>query len=402
MLIILLQLLGDLFSFKVPAVFTYCSTRMILSSMTALSLTIFLGPRCIQILYNLKTGQSIRVGDCPMLAKLHEKKKHTPTMGGILMLFSIVISLLCFMDLTSAFTWILLIATLWLGAIGAMDDFLKMKHKNSKGLPGKVKLGLQLLFSTLLACYLLVPSISSSLQLGSFFEPPSAKEYKIDKAQETNNLSLKQFQSIYFIPFKKSPFFIVSGIGVLFSFFMILFVVTGASNSVNLSDGLDGLAPGLIMMVSAVLALFAFLSNHVYFAKYLNILYIEHSGEIAVFLSAMFGANLGFLWYNSHPAQVFMGDTGSLSLGGLLGVCAILLRREFLLALVGGVFVMEAVSVILQVMSYKLRNKKRIFLCAPIHHHFEYKGWSETKVVPRFWIIGLLLALIGLASLKFQ
>ncbi|PCI94410.1 phospho-N-acetylmuramoyl-pentapeptide-transferase [Candidatus Aerophobetes bacterium] len=402
MLISLLQFLGDLLSFKVPSVFTYYSTRMILASLMSLFLTISLGPYCILKLYNLKTGQSIRVSDCPLLAKLHEKKKHTPTMGGVLMLFSIIISLLCFMDITSIFTIILLFATLVLGAVGMIDDYLKMKHKNAKGLPGRIKLLMQLSLSLLIALYLLVPGFANALETKSSLSPPSAKEYKMEKSKNPEQLSLSEYQSIYYLPFMKSPFFVVSGAGMLIALFITMFVITGASNAVNLSDGLDGLAPGLIMMVSAVLALFGFLSNHVYFAKYLNILYIESSGEIAIFLSAIFGANLGFLWFNSHPAQVFMGDTGSLSLGGLLGICAVLLRREFLFALVGGVFVIEALSVILQVLSYKLRNKKRIFLCAPIHHHFEYKGWHETKVVARFWIVGLVLAVIGIASLKFQ
>lgn len=179
-------------------------------------------------------------------------------------------------------------------------------------------------------------------------------------------------------------------------------MITGASNAVNLTDGLDGLAAGCLLMVAFCLGLIAFVSNNIDLAAYLNILYIEGSGEIAIYLSAFSGACLGFLWYNSHPAQVFMGDTGSLTLGGIIGVSAILLRREFLLALVGGIFVAEALSVIIQVASYKLRNKKRVFLCAPLHHHFEYKGWPETKVVTRFWIVAFLLAMVGLVSLKLQ
>ncbi len=181
-----------------------------------------------------------------------------------------------------------------------------------------------------------------------------------------------------------------------------MFVVTGSSNAVNLTDGLDGLAAGCLVMVAGVLALFAFLSNNIEMSRYLNILYIEESGEIAVFLFSLMGACLGFLWFNGYPAQLIMGDTGSLALGGLIGVSAVLLRRELLLGLVGGVFVAEALSVILQVASYKLRNRKRIFMCAPLHHHFEYKGWPETKVVLRFWIVCLILAVIGIASLKFQ
>ncbi len=194
-------------------------------------------------------------------------------------------------------------------------------------------------------------------------------------------------------------------VGSAFSFVIpmfMMFVITGASNAVNLTDGLDGLAAGLIVLVAGSLALFAFVSNNVYISSYLNILYIEGAGELAIFLCALAGAALGFLWYNCLPAQVFMGDTGSLSLGGLIGVSAVLLKKEFLLGIVGFIFVAEALSVILQVVSFRYRNKKRIFLCAPLHHHYEYKGWPESKVVIRFWIIGLLLAIIGVASLKFQ
>ena len=182
----------------------------------------------------------------------------------------------------------------------------------------------------------------------------------------------------------------------------VVFIITGSSNAVNLTDGLDGLAAGCLLMVSGVLALFAFLSNHIEIARYLNILYIEGSGEIAIYLFALMGACLGFLWFNGHPAQIFMGDTGSLALGGVIGLAAVLLRRELLLGIVGGIFVIETLSVILQVSSYKLRNRKRIFLCTPLHHHFEYKGWPETKVVMRFWIVGLILAIIGIVSLKLQ
>jgi phospho-N-acetylmuramoyl-pentapeptide-transferase len=206
----------------------------------------------------------------------------------------------------------------------------------------------------------------------------------------------------YYVPFYKDPIVKLSGALGIIAVLMTICVVTGSSNAVNLTDGLDGLAAGSVVMVSGVLALVAFLSNNLEMSRYLNILYIEGASEIAIFLCATMGACLGFLWFNGYPAQVFMGDTGSLALGGVLGVAAVLLRREVLLALVGGIFVAEALSVILQVGSYKLRDKKRIFLCAPLHHHFEYKGWPETKVVLRFWIIGLLLAVVGAVSLKIQ
>lgn len=378
----LLQYLTTYTAAKVPAVFFYSSTRMILAAMTTLLLTIFLGPRCINLLYALKTGQSIRVEDCPMLAELHKKKKETPSMGGILILVSMLVALLLWMDLTSPFTWILGVATIWLGIIGGMDDYLKMKHKNSKGLKAKKKFFFQLLFASLVGVFLLAfgNEWAFSLKLGG-----SALDY-----------------GAYFFPFKKGILFAFSGLGLILAFIIAVVVITGASNAVNLTDGLDGLASGCLILVALVFAIFSFLSSNSELARYLNIPYIEGSAEIGIYLCAMGGACLGFLWFNGYPAQVFMGDTGSLALGGVLGTSAVLLRREFLLALVGGIFVMEAVSVILQVLSYRYRNKKRIFRCAPLHHHFEFKGWPETKVVIRFWIIGLILALIGLSSIKFQ
>lgn len=215
-------------------------------------------------------------------------------------------------------------------------------------------------------------------------------------------LTTQEYASRLYVPFVKEPLFQLKGFALVGMAIFFAFVITGSSNAVNLTDGLDGLATGTVMLASSTFALVAFLSNHLDFSRYLNILYIEGSGEIAIYLSAVAGACLGFLWYNGHPAQVFMGDTGSLTLGAILGVCAVLLKRELLLGIIGGVFVIEALSVILQVASYRFRDKKRIFLCSPIHHHFEYKGWPETKVVVRFWIVGLLFALIGIATLKFQ
>ena len=395
MLLLFLQFLSAHTTMKVPAVFYYSSTRMILAAITTLLFTILIGPRFINKLYRLKTGQSIRVEDCPMLAELHQKKKETPTMGGILILVSMVFALLLWMDLHSSFTLILFIATVWLGTLGGIDDYLKMKHKNSKGLRARKKFGLQLLFAALLGLYLLWPGFSEGIHLGHWFAPPASKAgHQVLSTQAT--------YSEYFFPFKKGALFTFAGWGLILGFFLTVVVVTGASNAVNLTDGLDGLASGTILLVALVLAVFAFLCNHIEMARYLNILYIEGSAEIAVYLCAIVGACLGFLWYNGYPAQVFMGDTGSLALGGVLGTAAVLLRREFLLALVGGIFVIEALSVILQVLSYRYRNKKRIFRCAPLHHHFEFKGWPEPKVVLRFWIIGLILALFGLASLKFQ
>ncbi len=388
--------------YKLPNVFFYSSTKMMLSAITSLGITLLMGPFVINLLYNLKTGQSIRVGDCPMLAKLHQKKKNTPSMGGALMLFAIIVSLLLWMNPTSIYTWILLLGTLWMGFIGGIDDYLKMKHKNSKGLRGKKKFILQLLFAMLVSAYLYFPAIQQKVSDYTGLNTPVVKEKVYTKqGAELQKESFSKVQLKYFIPFKKKPLFTLSGFTIVLGIISTLIVITGSSNAVNLSDGLDGLASGLIFMTSIVLAIVAFLMNHLEFSKYLNILYIDGASEIGIFLSAIAGASLGFLWYNNYPAQVFMGDTGSLSLGALLGLCAVLLRRELLLALVGGVFVFETLSVMIQVVSFKFR-KKRVFLCSPIHHHFEYKGWPETKIVSRFWIIGLFLAILGLASLKFQ
>ncbi len=403
MLLLLLKYLSETFHFKIPAAFSYSSTRMLFAAITTLCSTILLGPFFIRKLYELKTGRCIRVEDCPGLAKLHEKKKETPTMGGIFMLCSMVLALLLWMDWTSPFTLILLFATLWLGFLGGLDDYLKMKYQNSKGLSAKKKLFMQVMLAALIGLYLLWPAFTNSIKMKSWFAPPYAKEHIVKADQnKTVTLSTQEYMTRFYLPFMKEPFFILQGVLVAFAWISIIFVITGSSNAVNLTDGLDGLAAGSLVLTSAVLAVFAFLSNNSAISRYLNILYIEGSGEIAIYLCALIGACLGFLWYNGHPAQIFMGDTGSLALGGIIGVSSVLLRREAILALAGGIFVLEALSVIIQVGSYRLREKKRVFLCAPLHHHFEYKGWPETKVVLRFWIIGLILALIALISIKIQ
>ena len=356
--------------FHVPLVFGYVSTRMLLAALTPLLIVILVGPRFIQKLYEMKIGQAIRVEDCPTLAKLHQKKKMTPTMGGLLMLFGVLLAAILWMDLTSSWSWILILSLIWMGSIGMIDDLLKLKYKHPKGLAGRYKFTLQTVFAICLCLYL-------------YF---------------TDQVAIAD----YFIPFKKSALFSLAGWGLILGGLITIFVIVGTSNAVNLTDGLDGLAAGTILPVALVLAICAFLSNHSDLSRYLNLLYQPGSGEVAIFLSAIIGACLGFLWYNASPAQVFMGDTGSLAFGGMLGVSAVLLRRELLLALIGIIFVAEALSVIMQVTSYKLRNKKKIFLCTPLHHHFEYKGWPENRIVVRFWIIGLIFATIGLLSLKFQ
>ncbi len=398
MLLFLLSFFHSRWGISIPSVFGYYSTRMIFAALFSVGLTIFLGKPFIKRLYALRIGQPIRnEKECPQLYQLHGKKQDTPTMGGVLILSSIAVSLFLFMDLTHSFTWILLGSLVTFGMLGALDDFWKLKRKNAKGIAPKKKLLVQILFASLLSLYLLCPSFTEWV---SWVKAPQAKEFVSSK--EKSSLNTEEYASKIYLPFMKKPVLSLQGPFVFLLFFLILFVVTGSSNAVNLADGLDGLAAGLLVLACSTFAVIAFFTNNIQIARYLNILYVEGSGEIAVFLTAMAGASLGFLWYNGYPAQVFMGDTGSLALGGSLGVCSVLLRKEFLLALVGGMFVVEALSVIIQVLSFRYRNQKRVFLCAPLHHHFEYRGWPETKVVLRFWIIGLFLSLIGLASLKFQ
>jgi phospho-N-acetylmuramoyl-pentapeptide-transferase len=402
MIFLFVDWLQGIFSFNTPTVFYYYSTRMLLASITSLLVTILLGPWFINKLYELRIGQHIRVRDCPLLGELHARKQDTPTMGGILILCSMLISMLLWMKLTHTFTLILFFTTVGVGFIGGYDDYLKLKYSNTKGLSGKKKMIAQLLVAGGVVAYLLFPSVQDAIPGEDMFMPPVVKE-QITPEGKMQQVDVQDYISRLYIPFIKTPVAKVSTIlGLAFLGLFMILVIVGSSNAVNLTDGLDGLATGCLIMVAGALAVVAFVSNNIEIARYLRILYIEGSGEVGIYLCAFMGACLGFLWYNGSPAQVFMGDTGSLTLGAIIGVSAVLMRREFFLGLVGGIFVIEALSVILQVASYKLRNKKRIFLCAPLHHHFEYKGLAETKVVIRFWIIALLLALIGIGTLKFQ
>ncbi len=395
MILFLLHWLEAL-GFKVPSLFFYASTRMIFAAIFALGATICFGRSFIRKLYELKVGHTVRVSDVKVLREQYQKNTNVPSMGGLIFITTVLLSSLLWMDFSSAFTTILFLTMIWMGFIGFIDDLAKIRKKKSLGVSGRTKFLLQVFFSLLLSLYLFSPLVTNSLKV---ITPPYAKE-KIEGG-EVRKLTTKEYASHYYIPFCKKPI-VVSGFGILIAIGLTIFVITGSTNAVNLTDGLDGLATGLALFVASVLAIIAFLSNNLAISSYLNIIYIEGSGEIAIFLCALMGALLGFLWFNGYPAEVFMGDTGSLALGGILGVSAVLLRREFLYAIIGGVFVMETLSVILQVLSFKYRGGKRIFLCAPIHHHFQMKGWHEMKVVIRFWMIGLLLALIGLATLKIQ
>tara|TARA_R110002110_G_scaffold121431_2_gene297216 strand:+ start:52382 stop:53464 length:1083 start_codon:yes stop_codon:yes gene_type:complete len=348
--------------FHALSVFGYISLRTILAALTALVLSLWLGPKMIVWLQSKQMGQQVR-DDGP---KSHFDKAGTPTMGGVMVLGTITLSCLLWADLSNRYIWLMLFVTLGYGAIGWVDDYRKIIQKNTKGLSGRWKL----LFQSL---------IGLSIILYLYFTQQSAQETWL------------------IIPFFKQA---VIPLGV---FYIVLayFVIVGSSNAVNLTDGLDGLAILPVVLVGAALGVFAYLAGHVEFSKYLSILYVPGSGELAVFCGALVGAGLGFLWFNAYPAQVFMGDVGALALGGALGLLAVIVRQEIVFFIMGGVFVMETISVILQVLSFKLRGK-RVFKMAPIHHHFELGGWPEPRVVVRFWIMTVILVLIGLASLKIR
>lgn len=340
----------------------YLTFRSIMAALTALFIALFLGPLMIRKLTQLKIGQCVR-DDGP---QSHLAKTGTPTMGGLLMLLGITVSVFVWADLTNRNIWILL-ATLWsFGAIGFVDDYKKLIQKNPKGLASRWKYCWQsvcaLALATILYCTVHSP-IETALIL------PFFKDFSLPLG-------------LWFIPF-------------------VYIVIVGSSNAVNLTDGLDGLAIVPTILCAGALAVFAYVMGHVKFADYLHYPYIEYLGEVVVFCSALVGAGLGFLWFNAYPAQVFMGDVGSLSLGAVIGVLAVMVRQELLLVVMGGVFVMETLSVIIQVGSFKTRGK-RVFKMAPIHHHFELLGWPETKVIVRFWIISVVLVLISLATLKIR
>jgi len=345
-------------------VFRYITFRSAYALATALILAFILGPPVIRRLRELKIGQKVR-DDGP---QSHLPKAGTPTMGGVLIVISIAITTLLWGNLTNRFVWIALIATLWMGGVGFLDDYLRVVKHYRKGLLGRYKLAGQVLLGVFVFAAV-------------YFYPAHTV---LDPA-ETN------------VPFLKNT---VVNFGWLYLPFVIL-VVTGTSNAVNLADGLDGLAAGMTAVAAVALGGMCYITGHVKFSQYLQITHIAGTGELTVFCAAVIGATLGFLWWNCHPADVFMGDTGSLSLGAALGTVAVLIKREFLLAIVGAVFVAEALSVMAQVLSFKLWGT-RVLKMAPLHHHFELSGWKEPRVVVRFWIAAALCALVGLSTLKLQ
>ncbi|MEC8483150.1 MAG: phospho-N-acetylmuramoyl-pentapeptide-transferase, partial [Pseudomonadota bacterium] len=338
------------------------SLRAILGVLTALFISLLIGGKVIRLLQRLQIGQAVR-DDGP---QSHLSKAGTPTMGGVMILFSIAISTLLWGDLTNPYVWVTLLTMIAFGAVGWVDDYRKVVEKNSRGLPAKWKYFWQSVFG-----------LSAAIYLYSIASTPAETELLIPLFKDAA------------IP-----------LGIFFVVFTY-FVIVGTSNAVNLTDGLDGLAILPTVLVGGALGLFAYLTGNIKFAEYLLIPYVHGTGELIVFCAALVGAGLGFLWFNTYPAQVFMGDVGALALGAALGVIAVIVRQELVLFIMGGVFVMETVSVILQVASYKL-TKRRIFRMAPIHHHFELKGWAEPEVIVRFWIITVCLVLVGLATLKVR
>jgi phospho-N-acetylmuramoyl-pentapeptide-transferase len=344
-------------------VFNYITLRAVLATLTALIISFVVGPRLIRKLTEYKVGQSVR-DDGP---QTHLVKAGTPTMGGALILVAIAISTLLWADLSNRFVWVVLVTTLGFGIIGWVDDWRKVVHRNPKGLAAREKYFWQSLIGFGVSIYL----------FGTATVPAETE---------------------FIVPFFKN---LALPLGAVSFVVLTYFVIVGSSNAVNLTDGLDGLAIMPTVMVASALAIFAYVAGHLYFSKYLGVPYVPGAGELAVFCAAIGGAGLGFLWFNAYPAEVFMGDVGALALGAALGVVAVIVRQEIVLFIMGGVFVMETVSVMLQVASFKLTGK-RIFRMAPLHHHYELKGWKETQVVVRFWIITMMLVLVGLATLKIR
>ncbi len=343
--------------------FQYITFRAGGAILTCLIISFIIAPIIIRNLKKYKIGQTVR-DDGP---KTHQVKSGTTTMGGIIIIISLLLSTVLWARLDNPFILWLIGATIYFGMIGFVDDYLKLVKKNPKGLSAKKKLFFQSLFAIGVIVYL-------------YFNP-------------TNY----QYATSLNIPYLKTTFVEMS-----FLYFVLIFlVIVGSSNAVNLTDGLDGLATGNIIIAAVTLAVFSYLIGHSHISSYLKVPYVAGAGEISVFLMALFGSGLGFLWYNSYPAEIFMGDTGSLCLGGLLGLSAVFIKQELILFIVGGIFVAEALSVMIQVSVFK-RTKKRVFRMAPIHHHFELGGLAETKVTIRFWIVGIILAIIAIASLKLR
>ena len=372
-------LYSKLFHYFPPfRIFRYLTFRTAFASLTALFTGLIVGPIVIRRLRDFQIGQYIREEG----PQAHQKKAGTPTMGGLLIAIAILVPTLLWADLSNPFVWIAMFSTLAFGAIGFADDYLKVVHRRNLGLTARAKLGYQIAASILIAIALI--ALQHRGEYSTRLLVPFLKQFHPDLVIQ-RLLAYPHIWPLAFLPF------------VAF----VAIVIVGSSNAVNLTDGLDGLAIGCTVIAAGALAVLTYLSGHATFATYLELQRMPQIGELTIFCGAMVGSSIGFLWYNAHPAEVFMGDVGSLALGGAIGTVAVMIKQELLLPFIGGIFVIEALSVILQVGSYKLR-KKRIFKMAPIHHHFELLGWSESKVIVRFWIASLVFALFALTTLKLR
>lgn len=360
-------------------IFRYVTFRCVFASLTALLIGLLIGPFVIERLREFQIGQYIREEG----PASHQKKGGTPTMGGVLICISIIVPTLLWSDLSNAFVWLVMGSTVAFAGIGFADDYIKVLHKRNLGLTSRQKLALQFLASGAVAGVLVALQRQGSYSTRLVM--PFIKSYRpnliIDRL-----LHVPHMWVFAFIPF------------ILF----VMLVITFSSNAVNLTDGLDGLAIGCTIVAAGALTVLTYVSGHVVFSDYLELQRMPLVSELTIFCGALVGASIGFLWYNAHPAEIFMGDVGSLALGGAISTVAVCIKQELLLPFIGGVFIMEAVSVILQVGSYKLRGGKRIFRMAPLHHHFELGGWSESKVITRFWIMALVFALFALTTLKLR
>jgi phospho-N-acetylmuramoyl-pentapeptide-transferase len=359
-------------------IFHYLTFRTAFASGTALLIALFIGPFVIQKLREFQIGQYIRE-DGP---QSHQKKSGTPTMGGVLIVIAVLLPTVLWSDPANPFVWITVFATLAFGAIGFADDYIKVVKRRNLGLTARAKLAYQGLAAMGVAIALIV--LQQFRMFSTQLNVPFLKSWRPDLLWHSA-MSFHSAQFLIYVPF----------------IIWVVVVLTGSSNAVNLTDGLDGLAIGCTIVAAGALTVLTYVSGNFVFADYLELAHLERIGELTIFCGSMVGASIGFLWYNAHPAEIFMGDVGSLALGGAIGTVAIVIRQELLLPFIGGIFILEAVSVMLQVGSYKLR-KKRIFKMAPIHHHFEQLGWSESKVIVRFWIGALIFALFALTTLKLR
>ena len=359
-------------------IFRYVTFRTAFASLTALFMGMIIGPAIIKQLRDFQIGQYIREEG----PKGHQKKAGTPTMGGVLITIAIIVPTLLWADLSNTYIWLAIFSTIAFGAIGFADDYIKVVRKRNLGLTGRTKLVLQFLAAGFVGIALV--TLTATRQYSTHLMVPFFKQFRPDLVIE----NFRHYPHVWWLAF--IPF-------VLF----VMLVLVGSSNAVNLTDGLDGLAIGCTVIAAGALTILTYLSGHVVFSEYLELQKMPQVAEVTVFCGAMVGSSIGFLWYNAHPAEIFMGDVGSLALGGAIGTVAVIIKQELLLPFIGGIFVLEALSVIIQVASYKLR-KKRVFKMAPLHHHFELAGWSESKIIIRFWILALIFALFALTTLKLR